>query len=78
MSSKGRCYDNAPVESFFGTLKTELDWNGKFESYEKAKIKLFEYIHCWYNNNRRHSTLGYLSPKDFESEYYKNCSYTAV
>lgn len=77
MSSKGRCYDNAPVESFFGTLKTELDWNGRFESYEKAKIKLFEYIYCWYNNNRRHSSLGYLSPREFESRY-QNCSYIAV
>ena len=54
MSSKGRCYDNAPVESFFGTMKTELDWKGVFESYEEGKIKLFEYIESWYNNNRRY------------------------
>lgn len=78
MSFKGRYYDNAPVESFFGTLKTELDWKGSFESYEEGRRKLFEYIEGWYNNNRRHSSLGYLSPKDFESAYYQNCSYIAV
>ncbi len=62
MSSKGRCYDNGPVESFFGTLKTELDWNRRFEGYEEDQIKLFEYIYCC---NRRHSSLGYLSDKAF-------------
>ncbi len=78
MSSKGNCYDNSMVESFFGTLKTELEWNKRFGSIEQAKTSIFEYIECWYNNKRRHSSLGYLSPKEFEEQYYKNCSYESV
>ena len=78
MSSKGNCYDNAVVESFFGTLKTELDWNRKFDNIDQAKANIFEYIECWYNNKRRHSSLGYLSPREFEEQYYKNCSYVTV
>lgn len=78
MSSKGNCYDNSMVESFFGTLKTELEWNQKFDSIEQAKASIFEYVECWYNNKRRHSSLGYLSPKEFEEQYYKNSSYDSV
>lgn len=78
MSSRGNCYDNSMVESFFGTLKSELEWNQKFESADQAKASIFEYIECWYNNKRRHSSLGYLSPKEFEDQYYKNCSYQNV
>ena len=78
MSSKGNCYDNSMVESFFGTLKTELEWEGRFNSIEQAKASIFEYVKCWYNNKRRHSALGYLSPNQFEEKYYKNSSYDFV
>jgi len=67
MSSKGNCYDNAPTESFFSTLKRELVYRERFNTREEAKQKLFEYIEVFYNRQRRHSTLGYLSPLQFEN-----------
>ena len=66
MSSKGNCYDNAPTESFFSTLKRELVYRRSFKTREEAKKSLFEYIEIFYNRKRRHSTLGYLSPMQFE------------
>jgi len=66
MSRKGDCYDNAAMESWFATLKTEL--GESFESVEDAKVKLFDYIEVFYNGNRRHSTLGYASPVEFERD----------
>lgn len=66
MSSKGNCYDNAPTESFFSTLKREMVYRENFKTREEAKQKLFEYIEIFYNRKRRHSSLGYLSPLDFE------------
>ena len=65
MSGKGKCYDNACVESFFSTLKGECA-DGVFESRKEAKNQVFEYIEVWYNRNRLHSTLDYLSPLEFE------------
>jgi len=65
MSDKGNCYDNACVESFFSTLKLECA-NTVFESRLEAKTRIFEYIEVWYNRKRLHSTLGYLSPLEFE------------
>jgi transposase InsO family protein len=67
MSSKGNCYDNAPTESFFSTLKRELIYRESYRTREEAKQKLFEYIEVFYNRQRRHSTLGYLSPMQFEN-----------
>ena len=67
MSSKGNCYDNAPVESFFSTLKRELVYRENYKTREEAKQSLFEYIELFYNRQRRHSTLGYLSPLQFEN-----------
>ena len=64
MSRKGNCYDNAVSESFFGTLKTEL--GERFESHRDAHHQLFEYIEVFYNGIRRHSALGYISPRAFE------------
>jgi len=64
MSRRGECYDNAAMESWFGTLKTEL--GEAFESHSDAKRKLFDYIEIFYNQKRRHSSLGYISPADFE------------
>lgn len=68
MSRKGNCYDNACVESFFGSLKNEYVSFEKFCSREEAQLKIFAWIEIFYNRIRRHSTLGYLSPVDFEKE----------
>jgi putative transposase len=67
MSSKGNCYDNAPTESFFSTLKRELIYRERYQTREEAKQSLFEYIEVFYNRQRRHSSLGYLSPLQFEN-----------
>ena len=66
MSRKGNCWDNACVESFFKSLKTELIGRTIFESREAATQAIFEYIEVFYNRIRLHSTLGYLSPVQFE------------
>ena len=66
MSFKGNCYDNAPVESFFASLKKELVYRDRFKTKEEARRKIFEYIEIFYNRQRRHSSLGYLSPMQFE------------
>lgn len=65
MSRKGNCWDNAPTESFFKTLKTELV-TGVYETKEEAMLSIFEYIHVFYNRTRLHSTLNYQSPEAFE------------
>lgn len=67
MSSKGNCYDNAPTESFFSTLKRELVYRESYKTREEAKSSLFEYIEVFYNRQRRHSSLGYVSPMQFEN-----------
>jgi putative transposase len=64
MSRRGNCYDNAAVESFFSTLKFEL--GERFDSCGEAKAELFDYIEVFYNQRRRHSTLGQISPAEFE------------
>jgi transposase InsO family protein len=66
MSRKGNCWDNAPMESFFGTLKKELVHHKKYKTREEAKRDIFEYIEVFYNRERLHSSLGYLSPLDYE------------
>ncbi len=68
MSRQGDCWDNAPIESFFATLKTELVYREQFKTRQEAKAKIFEYIEVFYNRQRRHSTLGYKSPVDFERQ----------
>jgi transposase InsO family protein len=64
MSRRGDCYDNAVMEAFFSSLKSELA--DRFESCGEAKMELFDYIEVFYNQRRRHSTLGYVSPAAFE------------
>jgi putative transposase len=64
MSRRGNCYDNAVMESFFSTVKSELA--DRFASYGEAKMQLFDYIEVFYNQRRRHSTLGQISPAAFE------------
>ena len=66
MSRKGDCWDNAVVESFFSTLKTETDPGHVWKSRNQARTAIFEYIETWYNPRRRHSTNSYLSPIEFE------------
>ena len=67
MSKKGDCWDNAVAESFFHTLKVELIHRMKFKTREEAKRSIFEYVEMYYNRKRAHSTLGYLSPFEFEN-----------
>lgn len=66
MSRTGNCYDNAVMERFFGTLKRECTSRSVFETHEQARSIVFEFIECFYNRIRRHSSLGYLSPVQFE------------
>jgi transposase InsO family protein len=66
MSRKGNCWDNAPAESFFHTLKTELIHHRRFETREQAKQEIFEYIEVFYNRQRKHSTLSYRTPAEFD------------
>lgn len=66
MSRKGNCYDNAVVESFFHSLKTEWVHHYCYETRQEAKASIFEYIEIFYNRQRRHSQLNYLSPADYE------------
>ena len=66
MSRKGDCWDNAVAESFFHTLKVELVHRHRFKTREEAKRKIFEYVELYYNRRRAHSTLGNLSPFEFE------------
>ncbi len=66
MSDKGNGYDNAVAESFFHTLKTELVYFESYQTRDEARKSIFEYIEIFYNRQRRHSTLNYLSPVNFE------------
>jgi transposase InsO family protein len=65
MSRTGNCYDNAVMESFFSTLKSEC-LTGQFQTRAQARTAIFEFIEIWYNRHRLHSSLGYLSPEEFE------------
>ena len=67
MSRKGNCYDNAVVESFFSTLKNELVHEQRFHTREDAQAAVFEFIEAFYNRQRLHQTLGYVSPIQFET-----------
>ena len=66
MSRPGNYWDNAVAESFFATLKSELVYLRRFQTRQEAKTEIFEYLEGFYNRQRRHSTLGYLSPVEFE------------
>ena len=65
MSRQGQCWDNAPMESFFSTLKTELDGVGGFKNMDEPNSSLFEYIEIFYNRQRPHSGIGDKTPIDF-------------
>ena len=68
MSARGNCYDNAVVESFFGSLKRERVRRYKYRTRQEAQIDIFDYIECFYNRKRLHSYLSFKSPMDFEAE----------
>jgi len=67
MSRKGNCWDNAVTESFFGSLKTEFVHHETFETRAEARTKIFEWIEVFYNRNRLHSSLGFMSPEQYEA-----------
>jgi len=67
MSRRGNCWDNACVESFFKTVKNEMQNDARFKTRDEARAQLFDYIEVFYNRQRLHSTLGYVSPAQFES-----------
>ncbi len=69
MGSVGDCYDNAMCESFFATLECELIDRTRFDSHATARREIFSFIEGWYNPHRRHSSLGYLSPVNFERRH---------
>ena len=71
MSRVGNCWDNAVVESFFATLTKELLGTRMFATRAEASRAVFEFIEIWYNRKRRHSTLGYLTPVEFEEQLLK-------
>ena len=66
MSRRGNCWDNAPMESFFASLKKELVHAEDYATRAEARASLFEYIEVFYNRVRRHSLLGYKSPVEYE------------
>jgi transposase InsO family protein len=68
MSRKANCYDNAFAETFFHSLKMEMIYQTKFATREEAKQAIFEYIEVFYNRERRHSSIGYMTPENFENE----------
>jgi len=70
MSGKGNCYDNAPMESFWGTLKQELVHHRRYRTRLEAIRDIAEYIEIFYNRQRRQARLGFLSPVDYEQRYY--------
>jgi transposase InsO family protein len=69
MSRKGNCWDNAPMESFFRSLKVECVYQQSFQQREEAKSEIFSYIEGFYNRQRKHSALNYLSPREYELGY---------
>lgn len=71
MSRKGDCWDNAVAESFFKTIKTELIYRHSYATRKQAALSVFEYIETWYNTQRRHSSLNYLSPLEFAKLMFK-------
>lgn len=68
MSRRGDCYDNAVAESFCATLEFELITQSDWHTREEARRAIFRYIETWYNRKRRHSTLGYISPAEYEAQ----------
>jgi putative transposase len=77
MSCKGNCFDNAPKESFWGTLETELVFHRKYATWQEATQDITEYIELFYNRQRRQERLGYLAPAIFERRFYEQEQFSA-
>ena len=71
MSRKGDCWDNAVVERFFASLKTERVFSKSYQTREEARMDIIDYIEMFYNSKRSHSYLGYMSPREFENRQFK-------
>ena len=71
MSRRGNCYDNAPIESFWGVLKNELVHHCRYETRQEAIRQITTYIEIFYNRQRRQKRLGYLSPVAYEKQFFK-------
>ena len=71
MSRRGNCHDNAPAESFFASLKSDLVRGRRFATHVEAQAALFDYIEAFYNRRRRHSSLGYLTPDEYERRHHQ-------
>lgn len=69
MSRRGNCYDNAYVESWFGSLKKEWVYRRQYKTEQELRSEVFHYIEVWYNRRRKHSSIGYLSPMKFKDVY---------
>jgi transposase InsO family protein len=69
MSRKGNCWDNAVAESFFATLKTECVYTRRFATKAEAREAIFDFVEVFYNRSRRHSTIGYMTPTEFEMKF---------
>lgn len=74
MSRKGDCWDNAVAESFFSVIKTELVYHERYNGHQDTLHSIFEYIEIFYNRERKHSTLEYLTPVDYEKQFLKLCA----
>jgi putative transposase len=74
MSRKGDCWDNAVAESFFATLKKELVRDSEWKTREEARADIFEWIEIWYNRQRRHSSIGFLSPAEYEKRILRKAA----
>ena len=77
MSGKGNCYDNAPMESFWGTLKNELVYHQHYATRKQAIREITEYIEIFYNRQRRQKRLGYLSPSVYARQFYMSKRHAA-
>ena len=77
MSRRGNCYDNAPTESWFATLKRELVYRTSYATHAEARQNIFEYIEVWYNRQRKHSAIGYKSPVAYEEQWKKSTAKAA-
>ncbi len=74
MGSRGDCFDNATAESFFATLECELVDRSRWRTRDEARMAVFDFIEAFYNPRRRHSSLAYLSPTEYERKYHPELS----
>jgi putative transposase len=78
MSHPGNCYENAEMESFWSTLKTECVYRGRYQTRQEAHLVVFSYIEGFYNRRRLHSSLGYRSPEEYEAQFRTQSTYPST